>query len=125
MREHPPIYKLDSEQARQPAQVVFNRVRYASSIGAKSVGLMFRRRVHYVLLFELGSTRCIITNLFVFQTIDLVFLNQKKQVLEIRRRFRPFTPYYTPPRGSCYLLEVPTNQAYDLNQGDQLAFTSP
>jgi uncharacterized membrane protein (UPF0127 family) len=101
---------------------VFDRVRLADSLWAKSVGLMFRRHIPFVLLFDLRGTRCWITNFGVFRTIDLIFLDAQRRVLHIRRRFKPFTPLYRPPRGTAFLIEAPAGLHYDLQVGDQLSF---
>lgn len=86
------------------------------------MGLMFRKRIDYALLFSLGPARCLITNLFVFQTIDLIFLDQEKRVTAIRRAFKPFTPFHRSPRGTTWLLETAPNAAPDLSIGAQLEF---
>jgi uncharacterized membrane protein (UPF0127 family) len=121
VKPHPPIYRCEGTDGTNPA-LLFDRVRIADSIWSKSCGLMFRKRMDYALLFPLGQTRCLITNLFVFQTIDLVFLNRDKRVIGIRRAFKPFTPFHAPPRQTAWLIETPPAAAPDLHLGAQLIF---
>lgn len=121
MKPHPPIYRCDG--AHQGERIrLFERVYIADSLWSKSTGLMFRKRIDYALLFSLGKARCFITNLFVFQPIDLIFLDRDQRVTRIRRAFKPFTPFHRSPRGAAWLIETAPNAAPDLLIGAQLEF---
>jgi uncharacterized membrane protein (UPF0127 family) len=43
---------------------------------------------------------------FVFYTIDVLFLDDKKQVVDVREGFRPFTVYNS-RRAAKYVVELP------------------
>ncbi len=118
MKSRPPIKR----KTDAGTEIVFPHVRHAAGIWSKHTGYMFRPRADYVLLFDLRGPRVVISNLFVFQTLDLVFLDEAKQVIGHRRRFRPFTPAFWPPRGTAYLIEVPAHLDYSLSVGDTLTF---
>ncbi len=42
---------------------------------------------------------------FVFYKIDVLFLSKEKNVVEIKRNFKPFT-FYTPKRRAAYVVEL-------------------
>jgi uncharacterized membrane protein (UPF0127 family) len=44
---------------------------------------------------------------FVFQSIDILFLNNKHEVVEIKEGLRPFT-FYLPKKRSSSVIELPS-----------------
>ncbi len=118
MRKLPAIQRQSGNQV----VTVFPEVRSAKGCWTKHTGYMFRPRADYVLWFDLRGSRVVISNLFVFQTLDLVFLDEARRVISIRRSFRPFTPACRPPRTTAYLIEVPAHLDYTLAPGDTLIF---
>lgn len=118
MKSLPPIKR----QTDRGPVTVFPRACSATDTWTKYTGYMFRSRADYVLFFDLRGPRVFISNLFVFQTLDLIFLDETKKVIGCRRRFRPFTPAAWPPRGTAYLIEVPAHLDYSLSKGDVLIF---
>lgn len=85
-------------------------------------GLMFSRRLQQQegLLFLSSPSRKIdIHMLFVFFSIDAVWLDQHGRVVQITRWLKPFTPFVEGTMAT-YLLEVDAGVADDLHVGDQV-----
>lgn len=61
--------------------------------------------------------------LFVFYSIDILFLDSNKKVVDIKHDFKPFT-WYTPQTKYQYALEVPAGSVaqHGLQVGDTLSF---
>ena len=58
------------------------------------------------LIFEFPKEEIIPLHMwFVFFSIDVLFLDSKKKVLEIKADFKPFT-FYTPKNKAKYVLEL-------------------
>jgi len=79
---------------------------------------MFRKK--RTLMIEFPVERKVSLHMFfVFYPIDVFFLNKNKEVIEIKRNFKPFTVYHSKNKAQ-YIIEMP-----ELNQevkvGDKLA----
>ena len=88
----------------------------ASSIWSKTRGLMFRKslpRGSGLLMDFKGEARPGIWMLFMRFPIDLVFIDKKTRVVDIKENIRPltFSPrtwrVYYPKRPARYVLEIP------------------
>jgi uncharacterized membrane protein (UPF0127 family) len=44
--------------------------------------------------------------LFVFYSINVLFLDSNKKVIDIKKRLRPFT-FYSPKKKAKYIIELP------------------
>ncbi len=90
-----------------------------NSLLSQARGLMFRKKQNLVMVFR-NEQKVSIHNFFVFYPIDLVFLNEKREVVEIKRDFKPFCFYKSKERAK-YLIEfsfpLPENS---LSLGDVL-----
>ncbi|HLC96336.1 MAG TPA: DUF192 domain-containing protein [Candidatus Nanoarchaeia archaeon] len=80
---------------------------YCKSEWSKAWGLMFsKRREERVLIFSFDRPQLIpLHMLFVFYPIDVLFLNENKEVIEIKEKLRPFC-FYNPQRRSKFVIEV-------------------
>lgn len=78
------------------------------SILSQARGLMFSRKItDSALVFEFGSEKiCSLHMFFVFFPIDVLFVDTKKRVVEMKRHFKPFTLYW-PRHKARYILELP------------------
>jgi len=86
---------------------------------SKTIGLMFSKKKN--LLFEFNKEQKIpLHNFFVFYSINLVFLDKNKKVIEIKKNFKPFT-FYTSKAKAKYLLESPFEVKYKVGE----YFSSP
>jgi hypothetical protein len=48
---------------------------------------------------------------FVFFPIDVIFLNKKLEVVDIKKKFMPFSPYYSSSKKCAYVIETPFGYA--------------
>lgn len=80
------------------------------TVGSKARGLMFTAKSfveEHCLIFPFEEPKYQGLHMFfVFYPIDLVFLDDKYRVVEIKRRFLPFT-FYNSVRKAKYVLELP------------------
>lgn len=83
-------------------------------------GLMFSFPKNIGFKFK-NERRESLHNFFVFYPIDVVLLNKKKKVIEIKHNFRPFT-LFTPKNKAQYILELQKGLAKNIAIGDQLSF---
>ena len=78
------------------------------SVFSKAKGLMFSfpiKNKGLVFVFE-KEKRIDLHMFFVFYPIDLIFLDRKKKIIEIKEKFMPFT-FYISKKKAKYLLELP------------------
>jgi len=82
-------------------------------------GLMFSRRLKdHCLLFVLPEERIVDLHMFfVFFSIDVVFLNKKKEIVDLKQNFRPFTVYIS-KKPAKYVLEMPLGTIKRLDKKD-------
>lgn len=84
------------------------------------IGLMFALPKNDGLLFEFKKEKSVALHmLFVFITIDIVYINKDKKVVKILKRVKPFTPYIKPIKCK-YILEV--KNAKNLQLNDKINF---
>jgi uncharacterized membrane protein (UPF0127 family) len=104
-------------------KVLANDVEFCRSLFSKAFGLMFRKKIKdQALVFVFSDEQPVpLHNLFVFQAIDVLFLNAKKQAVEIKRNFRPFT-FYNPKKMARYVVELPSGAAKNTSIGDMISF---
>ncbi|MBN1544257.1 DUF192 domain-containing protein [Candidatus Woesearchaeota archaeon] len=99
--------------------------RLCRSTASKAKGLMFTNEAEVrknALLFEFSSPRVQSLHMFfVFYPIDVLFLDEKKQVVDIKEGFRPFSVYNSSKR-SKYVIELPNSaiRKSRTKQGDAL-----
>ncbi|HVY01803.1 MAG TPA: hypothetical protein VHA12_03505 [Candidatus Nanoarchaeia archaeon] len=77
----------------------------------RGIGLIFKTKNTENLLFEFRKpSKVAITSLFVFFPFLAVWLNEKKEVIEVRK-ITPFKLSITPKHDSKYLIEIPLNSS--------------
>jgi len=90
--------------------VVAKSYKLCRSAGSKARGLMFTNEssvLSKALLFEFSSARQQSLHMFfVFYSIDVLFLDDKKSVVDMKEGFKPFTAYTSRAR-SKYVIELP------------------
>ena len=73
----------------------------------KAIGLMFKPKLKGCLVFKWKKSLIIGLHMwFVFQSIDVLWLDKNNKVVELLENFRPFT-FYTPKKKACRVLELP------------------
>jgi uncharacterized protein len=68
-------------------------------------GLMFRKPQDLIMIFK-KPKRVSLHNFFVFYPIDIFLLNENKEIIEIKRNFKPFT-FYNSKNHAKYVVETP------------------
>jgi len=94
-----------------------------SSVLSKFIGLMFSAEPK-ALVFRFDKEQNISLHmLFVFYPIDVLFLDNKKIVVDMKEDFRPFT-FYKSRKKAMYAVEFPTGAIRKSKAmiGDKLLF---
>jgi len=76
----------------------------AKNIWRQALGLMFSKKKNLLMIFN-KSKRISLHNFFVFYPLEIVVLDEKKKVVEIKKKFLPFTFWNSKQKGK-YLLEL-------------------
>jgi uncharacterized protein len=108
-------------------KIISNEIKIADNFFKRAKGLMFssKKSFNYSLIFNLERNTIIgasIHMFFVFFKINLIFLNENKEIIEIKKNLKPFQIYN--PKNYCrYIIELPVD--FDikyLNIGDILTW---
>ncbi len=94
---------------RTKGRIIANRVERADSFWKRFRGLMFRRKFSAgdALLFKLSRPRRYSIHMFFVRfPIDLLYLDSKFTVVELRPRLKPWRTYRSKAKAS-YLVELP------------------
>lgn len=76
-------------------------------ICSKSIGLMFSKKGKRALIFKFNKEKIISLHmLFVFYTIDVLFLDKNEIVVDKKENFKPFT-FYSSKKKAMYVIELP------------------
>lgn len=90
--------------------LVASNYRLCKSVSSKARGLMFRNESYVcknALLFDFDSPgRQSLHMFFVFYSIDVLFLDVDKRVIDEKQNFKPFT-IYNSGKPSKYVIELP------------------
>jgi len=95
----------------------------ASTNSQKILGLMFKRKIG-PMFFEFNRESkydSSVHTLFVFQPIDLVYLDSNWKVVDIIKT-KQFFPYYAPKTPAKYLLELPQRMGEHFKIGEKLEY---
>lgn len=85
---------------------------------------MFSKKQNMILVFKFKFGKIVpLHMLFVFYQIDVLFLNEEKIIIELKKNFRPFS-FYTPKEKAMYVVEMPSGSIKRLNVeiGDKIGF---
>lgn len=85
--------------------------------------MMFSHKDASAVLFFKIPQRIALHNFFVFHTLDIVVLDDKRRVIEIRQGFKPFT-FCTTKLPASFVVELPagTVAASKTRVGDMIEF---
>lgn len=87
--------------------IISKKKKFCNNIFSKGFGLMFSRKTDKSLVLDFNTEKIISLHmLFVFYPIDVIFLDEKKRVVEIKENFKPFR-FYTPKKKARYVIELP------------------
>lgn len=86
-------------------------------------GLMFSKKKNLLFVFDDERIRSF-HMFFVFFPIDIIFLDSKKRIVEIKENFMPFT-FYAPKKEFRYAIEVGVGvvKKHQLSFGTKLFFS--
>ncbi|HLC90590.1 MAG TPA: DUF192 domain-containing protein [Candidatus Nanoarchaeia archaeon] len=68
------------------------------------LGLMFRKRQNLVMIFP-SERKISLHMLMVFYPIDVLLLNEQREVIEIKRAFQPFS-FWNSDTKAMYVIEL-------------------
>ncbi|MBS3117818.1 DUF192 domain-containing protein [Candidatus Woesearchaeota archaeon] len=60
--------------------------------------------------------------LFVFAPLDIIWLDSKKKIVDIKKGVLPFTPWIVPKKKAKYMIELRKGKAESLKEEDTLSF---
>ncbi len=105
-------------------KVITDGEKICSTLWSKALGLMFQRNVTTPLVFTFSSMRKIpLHMMFVFTPIDVLWLDSKRKVVEMKEGFRPFS-YYSPAKTAQYVIELRSSTIHEqgVKVGDEIEF---
>ena len=107
---------------------IFDKLTYQRNFFELSRGLMFRKNIlesNEAYIFVLDRERnAAITMMFVFFSIDVVWLDSKFEVIDTKENVKSFS-FYTGHKGKAkYFIEMPLNsiKKYSIKTGDKILF---
>ena len=102
-----------------------DKIKIANSFFKRFLGLMFKKKCDYPMLFEIPQDiqikeRSSIHSLFMRFELALVFIDEENLIYEIAD-LKPWK-YYVPKKGAKYIIEFDKNEFenYDLKIGDEI-----
>lgn len=110
-------------------KLIAGKARLSTGMLANAWGLKFSRRLRKgqgLVLAARSESRLwtAIDMLFVFFSVDVVWLNSKKRVVDVRQRVKPFTPLVIPRKAAQYVVELPAGTARHIKPGNQITFVN-
>ena len=103
-----------------------SNVKFAESFFSRLKGLMFKKNLNYALVLKPSKVNnrlaSAIHSCFMRIAIDVIFLNENKEVYEIEH-LKPWN-FYSPKSGASYIIELKEGsiEKYKINIGDKLDF---
>ena len=91
---------------------------------SRFIGLMFSKKQGKTLIFKFKKEQIISLHmLFVFYPIDVLFLDKKKIVKDLKEHFKPFA-FYKSRKKTMYVIELPNGIAKKTKTeiGDKIRF---
>jgi uncharacterized membrane protein (UPF0127 family) len=87
-------------------------------------GFMFKKYEMPLIFIFKKETYISIHMLFVFFSIDLIYLDKNKKVIELKKKVKPFIGGYFPKKKAKYLIEIKKGEILKKNieMGDILEF---
>ena len=88
-------------------KVIATTSRLADSLLSRLLGLMFSKPSHAALVIKFDEEEKISLHMmFVFYPIDVIFVNKRKEVVDVKENLRPFDTH-TSERKALYAIELP------------------
>jgi uncharacterized membrane protein (UPF0127 family) len=102
-------------------RVIAKNEKICSSIISKMIGLMFSPKKRSLVFVFNKEQKVPLHMMFVFFSIDVLFLDSSKKVVELKREFKPFR-FYNPSKKAKYVIELPSGMDDITKIGDMLDF---
>jgi hypothetical protein len=106
-------------------RIIVKNNEYCSSFISKAIGLRFRKKpIDKAFIFTFETPQKVIMDMwFVFYPIDVIFLDEKKRIIEIKEKFLPFS-FYRSKAEARYIIEFEHGivEKEKLTIGDTLYF---
>ena len=88
-------------------RIVADSAKRADTVASRCVGLMFSKPSRTALVLEFPQEQKISLHMaFVFYSIDVIFVNGRKKVVDVKKGFRPFS-FYASSKKAVYAIELP------------------
>jgi uncharacterized protein len=107
-------------------RVVLDEMKYATNIFSISLGLMFasKKRIDRGMCLVMplrrdGRFSGSVTMLFVFRSMDILFVNSDFEVVD-KKMLRPFVFSYTPKKACRFVIESSKGKFDRIKVGDRL-----
>lgn len=99
---------------------------FCTNTFSRARGLMFSvplKDAGMIFIFK-RNVLAAIHMLFVFFSIDIIWLNENKEIVAIKENIKPFTPHVSPSVKSRYFIELPkgTIKKTKTKEGDKISF---
>lgn len=107
--------------------ILADNVRHYKDIFSKSKGLRFAKplRKGQAIILEAVKESTMETTIdmfFVFFPIDVLWLNREKEVVDLKRSVKPFTPMVIPRKPAKYVIELKAGITNNIKLGDRIEF---
>ncbi|MCD1294734.1 hypothetical protein CUJ83_06945 [Methanocella sp. CWC-04] len=105
--------------------IIARNIEFADTMLKQTIGLMFRRDIpeDFAMIFDVIWEQYVdIHMMFVTFPIDLVYLNNEKKIVDLKKGLKPWTGMATPKSPARYVIEMPvgTVEKFYLKEGGVL-----
>lgn len=107
--------------------ILADKVKYYTDIFSRSKGLRFAKplRKGQAIILAASTESIMETTIdmfFVFFPIDVLWLNKEKEVVDLKRNIKPFTPMVIPRKPAKYVVELKKGITNNIKIGDKIEF---
>jgi len=110
-------------------KIIAKKKIFCNTIISKTIGLMFHKKpidTGYIFIFNSLKNPLDISihNFFVFFETDIIYLDSKKKIVDLKIGFKPFAPLFIPCKKSQYIIEFPSGiiNKHNIKIGDIIEF---
>ena len=92
-------------------KVLTKKAKLCKSHFSKTIGLMFSKKIRdKSLVFMFNKESFVSLHMFfVFFSIDIIFLDKNKTVVDLKHNVKPFTPLILPKKPAKFVIECPSS----------------
>lgn len=115
---------------KSSGKIICSHADVADTFFSRLKGLMFSKRRNLLLFFpKEGIAESSVHMFFMKFSIDLIWINEKMQIVDIQKNIRPFHflkpstwKIYKPDKKAKYVLELGIGKIEDIKIGDEVEF---